>query len=204
EASPRESVSSLDVLDYQVALDEALARPGAEGRALLPPSLRKAALRDVRRIVEAMAFRFALMDERALPEDLDYLRAIEAMKPPPRAAEVLARRRPIYARARRRRLTVTWVTLAIVVLGVVALAYGATSEKADRVVDLSTSRTAYANFTVDGNATRLHVDGTILPARGEEGTIEIFLTSPSGHVYTLWPNGDSRDTYLRMNLVGSQ
>lgn len=199
-----DAMSSLDVLDYQVALDEALARPGDDGRPLLEAAHRKTALREVRRAIEAMAFRFALLDERALPEDLDYLRAIEAMKPPAKAAKVLARKRPVYARARRRRLITTWTTLAILLVAVAALVYGATSEKADRLVDLSTSRSANATFEVGPDVTRLYVAGTILPAKGQEGTIEIFLYSPSGQVYTLWPGThDTRDTYLRQNLEGT-
>jgi hypothetical protein len=197
-------VSSLDVLDYQVALDEALAKRGPDGRPLLEAAHRKQAMREVRRLVEAMAFRHALLDDRALPEDLDYLRALEGLKPAEKAAEVFARKRPVYVRARRRRLLTTWISLAVVALAVAALAYGATSEKAERVVDVSTSQTTNATFHVDGNVTRLHVDGTILPARGSEGTIDIFLYSPSGKVYTLWPDGDRRDNYLRRNLDGSQ
>lgn len=197
-------MSSLDVLDYQVALDEAMAKRGPDGRPLLEAAYRKQALREVRRALEAMAFRYALLDERALPEDLDYLRALEGLKQPEKAAQVLARKRPVYARARRRRLVTTWVSLAIVVVAAAALVYGATSEKADRLVDLSTSHTTNATFVVGQNVTRLHVDGTILPGKGQEGTIEIFLYSPSGRTYTLWPNGDNRDNYLRENLEGSQ
>ncbi|GEM_PF-5540451 len=197
-------MSSLDVLDYQVALDEAMAKRGPEGRPLLEAPYRKQALREIRRLLEAMAFRYALLDERALPEDLDYLRALEGLKPAPEAARVLARKRPVYARARRRRLVTTWVSLAVVVLAVAALAWAATSEKAERVVDLSTSQTTNATFSIGPNVTRIHVDGTILPAKGQEGTIDIFLTSPSGKVYTLWPSGDNRDTYLRRNFEGPQ
>lgn len=194
------TVASLDVLDYVTGLDEALAAPGPDAKPLLAPGLRKQALRETRRVIEAMAFRFAILDERALPEDLDYLRAIEAMKPPAKAAQVLARKQPVYARARRRRLVTTWTSLAIVLLAIAALAYGATSEKAERVVELSTSQTANATFVVGENVTRLHVDATIVAGRGNEGTIEIFLYSPSGKVLALWPAGDVRDNYLRSNV----
>jgi hypothetical protein len=196
-------MSSLDVLDYAIGLDEALARRSPNGEPLLPAGLRKQAVREARRVIDAMAFRFAILDERALPEDLDYLRAIEAMKPAARAATVLAKRRPVYAKNRARRLATTYVSLAVVVLAVGALAFAATSEKADRVVDVSASQATNLTFRVDENVTRLHIDGTILPAKGSEGTIEIFLYSPDGTTYTLWPDGDMRDTYLRRNLEGA-
>lgn len=197
-------MASLDLLDFQMALDVELQKAG------LPPGLRRSALKEARRVVEAMAFRFAILDERALPEDLDYLRALEAMQPAPRAAAVLARRRPVYAKARRRRLATTWLTLAIVALGITAIVYYGTSEVADTLALVSennpteTTVAHYRNFTVGSNVTRLHVDGTILLSKATKGVIEVFLIDPSNgtRVYESYASGG--DIYLRQNVYAPQ
>lgn len=194
-------MASLDVLDYQVGLDAALAKRGPDGRPLLDAPLRKQALKDARRTLDAMAFRFAILDERPLPEDLDYLRALEAMKPPERAAEVLARRRPAYQRVRRRRLVTSLVSLGIFALLVAGIVYVATLEEADVLAEFSASESTNATFVVTPEMTRLHVDGTILHAQGEVGNVEIFLYGPDGQTITLWPSGDARNNYLRRNLL---
>lgn len=197
-------MSSLDLLDYQAGLDAALAKPGPGGRAPLPAGLRSAAVKEARRVVDAMAFRFALMDERPLPEDLDYLRALEAVKPPERAAEVLARRAPIYARARRRRLVTTWTVLPLVVALVGALAWAATSEKADTLAEVNDRVTAPTSverrFEVGDNITRLHVEGTFVVPRDAVGAIEVFLIDPSGRtrIYDSFVPGGNN--YLRENV----
>ena len=199
-------MSSLDLLDYQVGLDAALARPGPDGRPLLAPALRRQAVKDARRVVDDMAFRFALLDERPLPEDLDYLRALEAVKPPEQAATVLARRQPHYARVRRRRLTTTWTILAILGLMAGGLYWAATSEVADTlaVVNHNTrtdpERSPSATFLVDENVTRLHLDGTILLRRDSPGAVEIRLLDPDGReafFETYVPGGN---VYLRENV----
>ena len=188
-------MASLDVLDYQAALDEALAKEG------LPPALRRQAVKEARRVLDAMAFRFALMDERPLPEDLDHLRALEAMQPPARAAAVLAKRRPIYAKVRRRRLTTTYTTLAILALAIAGLAYLATSEESVVLAEFSTASDLNRTFVVDENFTRLYVDATILhPDDGVSG-VTIFLAGPDDRVVQLWPSGDARNNYLRRNLA---
>ena len=198
-------MSSLDLLDYQVGLDAALAKPGPDGRPLLAPGLRRQAVKEARRVVDAMAFRFALMDERPLPEDLDYLRALEAVKAPDRAAAVLARRAPHYQRVRRRRLTTTWVSLAVVAGLVALLAFFATSEEAETLASIAHSApaeetyTANATFVVVANVTRLHVDGTLLLARGSTGNIEVRLIDPRGVVHDLTPTPGN--VYLRENLA---
>lgn len=198
-------MSSLDLLDYQVGLDAALARAGPDGRPLLAPALRRQAIKEARRLVDAMAFRFALLDERALPEDLDYLRALEAVKDPERAAAVLARRGPHYARVRRRRLATTWVSLAVVAGLVALLAVLATSEESETLASISHSapvaqtRSLNATFVVEANVTRLHVDGTLLLARGSTGTIEVRLLDPLGVVHDLTPTPGN--VYLRENVA---
>lgn len=199
-------MSSLDLLDYQTGLDEALAQPGPDGRPLLPAALRRQAVKDARRVVDNMAFRFAIMEERPLPEDLDYLRALEAVKAPPDAARVLARRRPHYARVRRRRLATTWGILAILAILVGGLAWVATSEEAQvlATVSFGTRSAVYtqnATFDVDPNFTRLHLDGTLILARGTPGTVEVRLLDPDG-VQRFQETHTAQDTvYLRGNVA---
>ena len=181
-------MSSLDVLDYQVGLEAALARRGPDGRPLLEQGLRRQAIRDVRRTIDAMAFRFALMDERPLPEDLDYLRALETLKEPERAAPVLARRAPVYRRNRRRRLVTSWTILATLVLLAAGVVYAATLEKATTLAEVNERGEAgdaiERAFTVDANVTRLHLDGTIVVSRGMDGgPIVVSLIGPDGREY---------------------
>ncbi|HET6404753.1 MAG TPA: hypothetical protein VFH78_08900 [Candidatus Thermoplasmatota archaeon] len=193
-------MASLDVLDYQAGLDGELARAG------MPAALRRQAVKDARRVVDAMAFRFALMDERPLPEDLDYLRALEALKPPPRAAPVLLARRPHYARVRRRRLTTTWTILLVLATAIGGLAYLATSEEAEELVLISLDTTQMLTFSsersfeVTENMTRLHIDGTFLINRDSRGVIEARLVDPAGQTRmfeSFYPNGN---VYLRENI----
>jgi hypothetical protein len=197
-------VSSLDLLDYQVGLDAALAQPDPDGKPLLAPGLRRQAVKEARRVVDAMAFRFAILDERPLPEDLDYLRALEAVKPPAQAATVLARRRAHYARTRTRRLVTTWASLAIVGGLVLALAVLATSEESVTLASINhatASEQTYspnATFVVDANMTRLHLDGTLLLARGSPGNIEVRLVDPDGLVHDFTPTRGN--VYVRENV----
>lgn len=176
-------MSSLDLLDYQTGVEQALAAPDAHGQPLLPAPLRSQALRETRRLVDAMAFRYALIDERPLPEDLDYIRALEGLKSPDKVARVLARRRPHYARTRRRRLVTTWTTLAIIMAVVVGFAYAATLEKAETLAQINERGAAgdafERTFVVDGNVTRLHLDGTIVVSKDTDtGPIVVSLISP--------------------------
>lgn len=198
--SRRGLVASLDVLDYQAGLDDALARAG------LAPAYRRQAVKEARRVVDAMAFRFALMDERPLPEDLDYLRALEAVKPPERAAEVLLRRQPVYARVRRRRLTTTYGTLLFLALAFGALAWFATSEEAVElalVEHTTAERVTFPSerrFQVTEEMTRLRIDGTILPGRGTSGVIEVRLVDPAGQTRLFEPFYAGGNVYLRENV----
>lgn len=199
-------MASLDVLDYLTGLDDELAKPGPDGRARMPPPLRKQALRDARRVIDMMAFKFAIVDERPLPEDLDHLRAIEAVKPAPRAADVLLRRAPHYARVRRRRLATTWSVLAVLVLLFGGLAYLATSEKADTLATIVTAPATdvtYAEnrtFDVRADMTRLYVTADVFVARGSQGSVEIRLVDPDGEValVDLWT--PQSNNYLRESV----
>ena len=188
-------MASLDVLDYQAGLDAELSRAG------MPAALRRQAVKDARRVVDAMAFRFALMDERPLPEDLDYLRALEAVKPPARAAQVLLARRPHYARVRRRRLTTTFTILFVLAASIGALAFYATSEEAVTLAEFTTTQSTDRTFVVTENMTRLYVDATVLHPDDAVSSVAIFLNGPNDQVVQLWPSGDARNTYLRRNIV---
>lgn len=193
-------VASLDVLDFQAGLDAALAQRG------MANAYRRQAVKEARRVVDAMAFRFAILDERPLPEDLDYLRALEAVKAPERVAEALERRQPHYARVRRRRLVTTYGILLILALGILAIAYGATSERATELAllthDASELVTFPANrtFVVTENMTRLHVDGTILLSRSSPGVIEVRLLDPQGRNRVFESYYANGDVYLRENV----
>lgn len=193
-------MGSLDVLDYVTRLDEALV-PHTRSAGL-----RHAAMRETRRLIEAMAFRFALMDERPLPEDLDYLRAIEAMKAPQQAAAVLARRLPHYAKQRRRRLTTTWTILAVIGLLIGALAYYATSEKAETLASITQHPAVDVQFSVNKtflvtpNMTRLHVDGSGFVSKLSNGTVEVRLLDPDGVARVTQVFQARGDNYLRANV----
>ena len=194
-------MASLDLLDYQQALDAALAKEG------LPAGLRRPAVKEARRVIDAMAFRFALMDERPLPEDLDYLRALEAVKPAPRAAAVLARRRGVYARNRVRRLTTTWGILLVFALVVGGFAWLVTSEEAievaliDHNAAASVTRPETRTFSVTDDVTRLHVDGTFLVNKNSRGVIEIRLLDPNGETALYESYAAGGNIYLRHNVV---
>jgi hypothetical protein len=203
-------VASLDVLDYQVGLDAALAKPGAEGRPLLPETLRRQAVKDARRVLDAMAFRFAVLDERALPEDLDYLRALEAMKPPEAAARVLARRAPVYAANRRRRLVTTWGTLAVLAFLVAGGVYIATSEEAVTLASVEQASTRNVpggtlnvtrTFEVTPEMNRLHLDGYVFVRQGSVGVIEVFLLGPDNATVYYESFAAGSNPYLRHNVV---
>lgn len=194
-------MASLDVLDHLHTLEQALA-----ARNKLPANLRKQALKDVRRALDAMAFRFAILDERPLPEDLDYLRAIEAIKTPDKTAEVLERRQPYYAKTRRRRLVTTWVTLAILAAAIGGLYYLGTSEKATTLasfnerpgaeITYSVNRT----FTVEPQVNRLHLDGSFFLSRQSQGTVDIRLIDPTGKVAYTKTYSAASNNWLRDNI----
>lgn len=205
-------MASLDVLDYQVGLDAELAKPGPEGAPLLEAPLRKQAIRDARRTIDMMAFRFAVADEWPLPEDLDYLRALEAMKPPAAAAAVLARQRPVYARRRVRRLATTWIVLGVLMLVVAGGWWVATSETADTLAlvvestntlpgDETHTFAITRNFTVEPEVNRLHLDGTVIVTRDSPGVIEVRLLDPSGQL-AYYESFNPRDgNYIRHNVL---
>lgn len=204
-------MATLDVLDYQVALDDALAAPGPDGRPLLEAGLRRQAIREARRTIDMMAFRFAVLDERALPEDIDYLRALEAVKPAPLAAAVLARRRPAYARNRRRRRITTYGVLGILFLLMMGGYYLATSEEAVELVTLQatsdslTDATSYnRTFFVTEDLNRLHLEGTFVVTRDSSGIIEARLLDPDGNTAFYEAYDPRSGNFERHNIVNPQ
>lgn len=191
-------MASLDLLDYLQGLDAALA-------PALAPALRRQALRDARRVIDAMAFRFALMDERPMPEDLDYLRALEAVKPPARAAPALLARAPHYRRVRARRLGTTFVTLGIVGLAIAGLAWLATSESSQDLATLTyatigeETRAIDATFTITPEMDRIYLAGTIFVSPDSTGSIDVYLTGPDQVPRLIASYADRGTYYLREN-----
>lgn len=197
-------MASLDVLDYQLGLDAALEKEG------LPANLRGQAVKEARRTIDALAFRFALMDERPLPEEHDYLRALQAVKPADRAAAVLAKRRPLYARVRRRRL----VTSTTILVGFTVLLLGgyylATSETADEVALVAHNVNTPSTFSDDRtffvfeDVTRLHLDGTFLVNRNSPGLVEVRVIDPEGNTRLYEAYAAGGNIYLRENINDPQ
>jgi len=200
-------VASLDVLDYQVALDNALAARGPAGAPLLPAPLRRQAIKDARRVLDAMAFRFALIDERALPEPIDYVRALEAMQPADKAAAVLARRAPIYRRVRRRRRVTSYSALIIIGLFVASLVYFGTSETAEelalinyRTFEPGAVDVRNVSFAVTPDMNRLHVDGTVIVDQDATGSLHLSLIAPDGSTAFVVSYGPGGTNYVRHNI----
>lgn len=179
-------MATLDVLDYVVRLDEALAR-------VMPPGERKLATRDVKHLVEDLAFRFAFMDGRVAPDDIDYARALEALKDPPRAADSFAAHRPRYRKRVMRKRVVSWTVLALVALAGTAFATLVTSEEADVLVDQW--RVGYAErateshrlgFDVVEGTKRLQFTAQVIVTGGRDApagsSITFLVLDPAGNV----------------------
>lgn len=179
-------MATLDVLDYLVKLDEALV-----GR--LGPAERKMARKDVRRTLEDLAFRFAILDERVMPEDLDYARALEVLKEPDATARVLERRAPVYRKRRVRKGITTAVVLVGLALFVGAFSNFVTSERADVLVDgwlvgspTPQSKSESREFTVPHGTSRLQLSGPVVVLTDRESvrenTVTVLLMDPSGQI----------------------
>lgn len=173
-------VASLAAREYLMELEEALE--GRMGRAE-----RKLARRDVRSLVQDMAFRLAARKERPAPEDIDYELALEALRPPQEAAEVLAGKRESYARrkwwGRARKLGLVLVLLAVGALAVQAMqsqsAYPIYSY--ENATQNRTSSSTLETFHVGEGYQRLdyRVRGIVTSDTGE---IHVTLLDPSNHV----------------------
>lgn len=179
-------MATLDVLDYVVRLDDALA-------GSMPAPERKLVTRDVRRLVEDFAFRFAFLDGRVAPDDIDYARALEALKEPARAAEAFAAKRPRYRRRVVRKRVVSYLVLLFLVLAGTAFATLVTSEEADPLVDewKEGSRTpvtqSYSRtFDVAPGTSRLQFSAQVILLAGDDAPdgsgITFLILDPAGNV----------------------
>lgn len=185
-----------DMLDHLARVDDHL-----EGR--MPGSERKLVRRDARRLIEDLAFRFAFLDGRLAPADIDYARALEALKPPPRAAEGILSRRAGYTRRARRALVSRLATLAVVASLLGGLALLALSETS---VPLATyvgggpeARSASDPQTVVVPAGLDRVYLVVHPIVRGEGAVTVTVFGPSSEVLyqRIFTRGD---TYADANL----
>ncbi|MHB8606053.1 MAG: hypothetical protein ACYDCK_12445 [Thermoplasmatota archaeon] len=197
-------MASLDVLDYVTALEAALA-------PLLPRAERRLAIRETRHVIDELAFRLAWAAERRVPpEDIDYARAIECLKPAAAVAPILARRRPKYRkRVIRRQVTTIFVLLFMLVAGV-AFAHFIASEKgrvaldwapaSGAVVDASDSR----NFTIMPGASEVQFSFTADVAKvtnaSQAGLVEITVLDPAGNIRYQGDFTHSTRIYDRANV----
>lgn len=168
-----------DVRLWLIALDEALA-------PLVPKGARRYAAKEARGVIEDLSFRFAFLDDRYAPDDRDLGRALAALKPPARVAEVLARRAPVYRRKRRASLVRTWATLAVLALVVWGFAQLATGDESVRLAtvthstgEVETGTVKVANFTAPAGLSRIdvNVQATNLDPGGD---VVVRLFDPAG------------------------
>ncbi|HVL47343.1 MAG TPA: hypothetical protein VM889_02170 [Candidatus Thermoplasmatota archaeon] len=179
---------TLDVLDWLARLDDAL-----ENR--LTFAERKLARREAKSLIEDMAFRFGMFEERPLPDDIDYARALEALKDPPAAAAAFVARKPVYkARVRRKRFTRIAV-LALVVVGGWAFADFATSEVATPLVNIADggidpmTKSNETTFVVTPDFTRVRFDANVR-VFNDDGLVIVTVRDPDGLV--VWTQDFSR------------
>lgn len=167
-----------DVLEYLARLDDGLEEgmSGAE---------RKLVRRDVRRAIESFAFRFAFLGDRLAPADVDYARALEALKPPERAAGAVLARRDGWRRRARKAAARRLVALAVVAALVGGLAWAASSESSERLGGYvgGTEQAAFlvesANLTVPPGLDRVYV--VVQPiVTSDEGTLTVSVAGPDG------------------------
>lgn len=173
-------MASLATREYLMELEEEL-----EGR--LGRAERKMARREVRGLVQDMAFRLAAQKGRPAPEDIDYEIALEAMRPPAEAAEILARRADEFRRRKwTKRARTAGVLLVLVVLGALAVqamtsetsvpVYSYTNGTANRTTSSTT-----ATFQVSEDYRRLHyrIRGFL---SSDGGLIRVTVLDPGNQV----------------------
>lgn len=169
-------MASLAVREYLMELEEELE--GVLGRAE-----RKIARREVRGLVQDMAFRLAARKERPAPEDIDYEIALEAMRPPAEAAEVLAGRADEFRRRKwAKRGRTAAVVLVLMLVGILAV-QAMTSETSVPVYSYTngsenrTTASTVDTFEVEGDYRRLQyqVRGFL---SSDEGLIRVTLLDP--------------------------
>lgn len=168
---------SLDARAYLLEVEAALEEAG------MPRRQRKLAVREVRSLLQEMAFDLAARKREPSPRDLHHDLALQAMKPPEATARVLMDRRDTYRdRTRRKR----WRTLALLVLVVVAgiaVWSFSTSQASDPVytwtkgVPNATTASYMDNFTVEEGYERLDLELRVLQV-SEGGSFTVWLFDP--------------------------
>lgn len=173
-------MASLATRDYLMKVEEEL-----EGE--LDRAERKLARREVRSLIQDMAFRLAARKERPAPEDIDYEMALEALRPPEETARILARKRGEYRRRKwRGRARTAAIVLILVVVGGLAV-QAMTSETSEPVFSYTngsenrTRSSTMTGFVVDEEYRRLdyQVKGIVT---SDEGQIRITLLDPANQV----------------------
>ncbi|HWG89221.1 MAG TPA: hypothetical protein VNZ52_00080 [Candidatus Thermoplasmatota archaeon] len=180
-------MATIEVLDYLTRLEAQMEANG------VPSGERKLARREVRHLIDDLAFRFAAMDERVMPEELDYARALEAIREPHLAAATLEPARPRLRRVRKRKLVTSLTILALLAVAVGGLFYLAGTQEAEPLLnDFTVSHlrpatdaptkplttTRMVNFTVPGDRDYQLLRFVIEPALVTEGTIRVTVLDP--------------------------
>ncbi len=165
---------SLIAREYALALDEVL-----EDR--LTAKERKLAWREVRGVIDDLAFSHSLREGRIPPSDDDYHLALEAVKPPAAAAEVFVRRQPVYAgRVRRKRITTWSILLFLALFGTLSWGF-ITSEASEPLISYSDGGTGleqdtFRTFNVTRDYTRLEIVANVFSS----SFVEVMIIDPRG------------------------
>ncbi len=154
---------SLLAREYALALDDLLVHE-------LTPQERKLAWREIRAIIEDMAFNYAVREKRIPPREEDYVHALAAIKPPGEVQHTFVRRKPVYAKRVKRKRITTWSVLFVLV-AFSALAWTfATSEASEAVF-------SYADGGADLKADTLKPFNVTRPYERLEITANVFSGS---------------------------
>lgn len=173
-------MASLATREYLMELEEELE--DRMGRAE-----RKIARREVRGLVQDMAFRLAAQKRRPAPEDIDHEIALEALRPPEEAAEVLAGRADEFRRrkwAKRGRTAAILLVLALVGVLAVQAMTAETTVPVHSYTNASENRTNSSTtevFDVSGDHRRLQYQVRAFLSN-PEGTIRVTVLDPGNGV----------------------
>lgn len=196
-------VATLEVLDYLTQLEDELERRN------VPKGERSLARREVKYLVEDLAFRNALLQGRVMPEDEDYNQALEALREPRQAAAALEPARPRLKAVRKRKRLTSALVLAILVVAVAGLAILAGTQERDVVLDNFSvthgrdpnvrdqeplTRSTMETFTLSESGNYETVRVIAEPVVATEGRIILTLLNPRDEVVWVkeWVPGDVR------------